>query len=166
MPDSMDVFAGLRRPVADVLSTSDEPRQRLQRLCELLRAELAGYDWVGFYLVDPAAERTLFLGPFDGAPTDHVRIPFGKGICGQAADRGETFVIDDVSLESNYLACSTDVRSEIVVPIHYEGRLVGELDVDSNQQARFDPEHRSFLEAVAQSAAPLCAIVADAGAGE
>jgi GAF domain-containing protein len=128
---------------------------KLQALCELVRSELAGYDWVGFYLVDPERARELVLGPFAGDPTEHRRIPFGQGICGQAAERRETFVVEDVSLESNYLSCGAAVKSEIVVPLFAAGELVGELDIDSHDVARFDDQDRRFCEALALRAGRL-----------
>lgn len=129
---------------------------RLQAVCATLRAAVPHYDWVGFYLTDPARPRELVLGPYVGAPTDHVRIPFGRGICGQAAERGETVVVQDVSQETNYLSCSLSVRSEIVVPIvAADGAVLGELDIDSHALAPFTAADRALCEAVAARVAPL-----------
>ncbi|MGC9467112.1 MAG: GAF domain-containing protein [Anaerolineae bacterium] len=128
---------------------------KLRAICTLLRDEVPHYDWVGFYLVDPEAERELVLGPFAGAPTEHVRIPFGEGICGQAADTEATFVVQDVSLETNYLSCSPDVRSEIVVPILKDGTVIGELDIDSHALAPFTALDRVFLDSVCAEVATL-----------
>jgi len=97
----------------------------------LLVENVPHYDWVGFYLVDKA-KKELVLGPFVGEPTEHVRIPFGRGICGQAAERRTTFVVQDVSKEGNYLACSPKVKSEIVIPLFKGGEIIGELDIDSH----------------------------------
>ncbi len=90
-----------------------------------------------------------------GAPTDHTRIPFGKGICGQAAATENTFIVQDVTLETNYLSCSPDVRSEIVVPILKDGVVVGELDIDSHALAPFTDQDQAFLDAVCAQVAPL-----------
>jgi GAF domain-containing protein len=116
---------------------------------------VARYDWFGFY-VARRAEALLDLGPFVGEPSDHVLIPFGRGICGQAAESGETFVVDDVSSASNYLACSLKVRSEIVVPVFAplkpgsgEREFLGEIDIDSHEVAAFGAEDREFLEGLA-----------------
>lgn len=125
------------------------PRALLQELCDRLTSSIEGYDWVGFYLVDPGRPDTLVLGPFSGAPTEHVRIPFGSGICGQAAERLEVFTVNDVSTESNYLSCSPDVRSEIVLPIFVDGVLVGELDIDSHTPGLFAELDRAALETIA-----------------
>ena len=123
----------------------DDPNKALQIVCELLKEEVPHYDWVGFYLTDPNAERELVLGPFSGAPTEHVRIPFGHGICGQAAERKQTFIVPDVAAETNYLSCSPHVKSEIVLPILKAGEVMGELDIDSHTIDAFSEEDRAFL---------------------
>ncbi|MFA7566776.1 MAG: GAF domain-containing protein [Alkalispirochaeta sp.] len=124
----------------------------LQLVCSLLHQKVPYYDWFGFYLAIPE-KRLLVLGPYEGEPTDHLRIPYGRGICGQAAERLETFVIDDVGRQDNYLACSIHVRSEIVVPVFKDGQFVAEIDVDSHTPDAFGDDDRVFLEALA----PLCA---------
>lgn len=108
----------------------------LERVCIFLKESVPHYDWVGFYLAVPD-ERILLLGPFEGAPTDHIRIPYGSGICGRAAERGETFVVADVAAESNYLACSLATKAEIVLPVYHDGSFVGELDIDSHTRDPF-----------------------------
>lgn len=85
----------------------------------------------GFYIVD-ASKSTFVLGLFVGHPTSHVSTPFGQGICGQAAQRKETFIVQEVSKNSNYPSCSPRVQSEIVVPILRDGEIVGELNIDSH----------------------------------
>ncbi len=127
--------------------------EKLRAVCRLLRDAIPHYDWVGFYIVNPQNTQELVLGPYVGAPTEHVRIPFGRGICGQAAALAQTFIVQDVSRESNYLACSPDVRSEIVVPIWWEGEIIGELDIDSHALAPFTEADRELLDQV-------CALVA------
>ncbi len=127
----------------------------LSTICTLLKDNVAHYDWVGFYLVDPDANQELVLGPYVGAATEHTRIPFGRGICGQAAATEETFIIQDVIEESNYLSCSPDVRSEIVLPILKAGVIVGELDIDSHRFAPFTDDDEIFLTKVCELVAPL-----------
>jgi len=163
MGDMTEPLRDLLDKLCALAAEPGQPDERLQAVCRLLRDELEGYDWVGFYLVDPTADRQLFLGPFEGEPTEHTRIPFGKGICGQAAEREETFVIDDVTRESNYLACSVVVKSETVVPVLHEGRLAGELDIDSHRVAAFEAEDREFCEAAAALVASDCAAVSADG---
>jgi GAF domain-containing protein len=128
--------------------------EKLETICELLQGGVAYYEWVGFYIVD-ASQKALVLGPFVGEPTEHVRITFGKGICGQAAERQETFIVQDVSQETNYLSCSPSVQSEIVVPIFKDGEIVGELDIDPHTLSPFTQEDREFLEDVCQIVSDL-----------
>ncbi len=132
------------------LEQSQERDSLLSDICWLLKDNVKYYDWVGFYLVDPEKKDELILGPFAGEATEHVRIPFGRGICGQAASRGETFLIQDVSQQTNYLSCSTMVKSEIVVPIFKNNAIVGELDIDSHQLSPFTEQDRTLLENICQ----------------
>lgn len=133
----------IRRIVADPI----ERDAKLRAICRFLNANFNAFDWVGFYLSDEATQE-LVLGPFVGAPTEHVRIPFGRGICGQAAVSLNTMNIANISNESNYLACSLDVHSEIVIPIIKSGKFLGELDIDSHQSDRFGPAEQRFLEKI------------------
>ena len=135
-----------------VLSLIEELTSRkepfaLQRLCQILKEEIYHYDWVGFYVLDPEKQE-LILGPFAGKPTEHTRIAVGKGVCGQVAESGKTMMVQDVTQESNYIACSLDVQSEIVVPVLKDGRFVAELDIDSHSPAPFTGEDVLFLEKV------------------
>ena len=148
-------FEDLLDRIASIAAAPGSREERLTDVCRLLRREVPHYDWVGFYLVDPASPRELVLGPFDGAPTDHTRIAFGQGICGQAAEREDTFVIQDVSQEANYLSCSVHVKSEIVVPVFRNGKVAGEIDIDSHALAPFTARDREFLERAARVLAEL-----------
>ena len=122
--------------------------EKLKQICSLLEENVEIFDWVGFYLVDPESDRELVLGPYVGEKTDHTRIPFGKGICGQAANSLETFVVHDVSKEDNYLACSVDVQAEIVIPVMKNDTFVAELDIDSHTKNSITGEHREMLEEI------------------
>lgn len=105
------------------------------------------YSWVGIYWLQG---KELVLGPWTGSQaTEHTRIPLGQGICGAAAASGRTEVVPDVNADSRYLACFTSTRSEIVVPIIREGKVVGEIDIDSERPNAFAPEDQQFLEEVA-----------------
>jgi GAF domain-containing protein len=147
-------FDALLARLADACRRS--PREAaLQEICALLHDNIPHYNWVGFYLVDPPGSRWLVLGPFVGAPTEHTRIPFGRGVCGQAAEQRQTVVVDDVSQEGNYLSCSVDVRSEIVLPLIKDGMIHGELDIDSHVPAAFTESDRSFLDCVGSLASAL-----------
>ncbi len=143
-------FKELKSRILDILEKKAQPEEKLQAVCDFLHREKPGYDWAGYYLVDIKRERELVLGPFAGQATEHTRIGFGKGICGQAADTLEVFIIDDVNAESNYLSCSPDVRSEYVAPVLWEGTLVGELDLDSHGVSAFSEADAEFLNWVAE----------------
>lgn len=112
----------------------------------LLQREQPYYNWVGIYLLENGE---LVLGPFVGKPTPHTRIPLNKGICGAAASTGKTVIVDDVNADPRYLACSLETRSEIVVPIVRDGRVLGEIDIDSDKPSAFTEEDKKFLERVA-----------------
>lgn len=150
-----DLFNSIR-PTLNQLILSDKTRnQKLAEISKILSDTFNHYDWVGFYLVDPNADRELVLGPYVGAETDHIRIKFGVGICGQAAETLNTFVVDDVTKESNYLACSLTVKSEIVVPIMKGDTFVGELDIDSHIIAAMDLVDKTELEELCKHIATL-----------
>ncbi len=132
---------------AKAIINGDKTRdEKLLAICELLDDDVDVFDWTGFYLVAEDEENMLELGPYVGEETDHTRIPFGKGICGQAADTLKTFVVQDVKKADNYLACSLHVKSEIVVPIMKEGDFVGELDIDSHTKGAITPELQTLCE--------------------
>lgn len=143
-------FEEIVAEVRKVVNGTQGRENKLQQICQLLHERVDYYDWVGFYLVDPEKERELILGPYVGEPTDHTRIAFGQGICGQAAEREEIFIIQDVSKEDNYLSCSIVVKSEIVVPVFKNGKIVGELDIDSHQLEPFTEEDREYLEKICE----------------
>lgn len=112
----------------------------------LLKRERPHYHWVGIYLLE---DGELVLGPYVGKPTPHTRIPLNQGICGAAASSGQSVIVDDVNADPRYLACSLETRSEIVVPIAREGKVLGEVDIDSDAPAAFTDQDRALLEAVA-----------------
>ena len=139
------------RITTDVRAIVEQARDRdeaLSQVCRLIAERIPRCDWVGFYLTDPEKPDELILGPFAGAPTEHTRIPFGRGICGQAAERQETMLIPDVTREHNYLSCSPQVQSEIVIPLVLEGRVVGELDIDSHEANAFGQPEKALMERI------------------
>jgi GAF domain-containing protein len=155
----ISIFQEHRILLSQIKKTVDNPNktkeEKLQHICHYLEDAVDVFDWVGFYLVDPEADRELVLGPYVGEETEHTRIPFGKGICGQAAETNETFMVQDVSKEDNYLACSVHVEAEIVVPIKKRSEFVAELDIDSHTKDSLTDEHRDMLEEVCKIIAPL-----------
>ncbi|MEX0722816.1 MAG: GAF domain-containing protein [Gracilimonas sp.] len=134
----------------DILDRDVTRDEKLFAICELLADEIPTFSWVGFYLPDPEGKEELVLGPFVGPSTNHTRIPYGSGICGQVALSHKTFVAQDVESEDNYLACSVDVKSEIVVPIMKEGNFVGQLDIDSNTKNSITKDQEALLEEICE----------------
>ena len=112
-------------------------------MCALLYQMLAAVNWAGFYFLQGGE---LVLGPFQGKVAC-VRIAMGRGVCGTAAERREILVVPDVNEFPGHIACDAASRSEIVVPLIQHGRLLGVLDLDSPELARFDDEDRAGLEA-------------------
>jgi len=119
-------------------------------IAKLLHDRMLKYNWVGFYMLEEKTSATqppmLVLGAFQGAMTPHTRILLNQGICGAAASTGKTVVVDDVNLDPRYLACSTETKSEIVVPVFVRGKVVGELDIDSHFPAAFASQDRDLVE--------------------
>jgi GAF domain-containing protein len=144
------VFENMIAKIAAIKESDKANQEKLTAVCNLLKNNIPDYNWVGFYFVDPGKPDELVLGPFAGEPTEHVRIKFGQGICGQAAQRKETFIVEDVAKESNYLACSPLVKSEIVVPIFKDNRIIAELDIDSHAAAAFNQNDEKFLRQVGE----------------
>ncbi|KRE73776.1 GAF domain-containing protein [Paenibacillus sp. Soil750] len=133
----------------------DEPNRiaNLANASALLGQFLEDINWVGFYLVDELLERKeLVLGPFQGLPAC-VRIPFGKGVCGTAAERMETVLVPDVHAFPGHIACDAASQSEIVIPIVVGAELVGVLDIDSPSLNRFDDVDQRYLEQFVQKLA-------------
>jgi putative methionine-R-sulfoxide reductase with GAF domain len=140
-------FSGAMETIDRILNRESEADEVLRQTVEVLHDRFENYSWVGIYLVEGD---DLVLGPWKGPQaTEHVRIPIGQGVCGAAAASGATELVDDVGADERYLACFPSTRSEIVVPIVYEGRVVGEIDIDSDRPAAFGAEDRTFLERVA-----------------
>lgn len=139
-----DIVAAARDLAAKAASAQD----LMQGVIRLLVTERPHYAWTGFYLME--SPHTLVLGPYHGKPSPHTRIPLNQGICGAAASSGETLIVDDVSADSRYLACSLETRSEIVVPIKRDGKVLGEIDIDSDRPAAFTDDDRRLLEDIAE----------------
>jgi L-methionine (R)-S-oxide reductase len=157
----MSATAHTQQAVEQILDRGGDADDVLRRVVEVLHDRCAHYSWVGIYLVEGDE---LVLGPWKGPEaTEHVRIPIGQGICGAAAASGQTEIVDDVNADARYLACFPATRSEIVVPITYDGRVVGEIDIDSDEPAAFTEDDRVFLERVATLISPLCLVAWDTG---
>jgi L-methionine (R)-S-oxide reductase len=142
------IFEALKPKVTEITSNSTISREeKLLKICELLSDSIDYYNWVGFYFANHET-KTLHLGPYVGAETDHTVIPFGKGICGQVAVSNANFVVPDVAAQDNYIACSFTVKSEIVVPLFVNGENIGQIDIDSHVIDPFTEKDERFLEFV------------------
>ncbi|MEI6679082.1 MAG: GAF domain-containing protein [Mariniphaga sp.] len=147
-------FSQLLVEIDSFIDSGDPLSNILSNTCDLLKKNVYHYDWVGFYILDKASS-TLRLGPFCGKSTEHTIIPVGKGVCGQVAETKKLKIVQDVSLESNYIACSIDVQSEIVVPIIKEDQFMAEIDIDSHSPAPFTIDDQNFLTVVCQKLSVL-----------
>jgi GAF domain-containing protein len=141
----------MRNELSELALAVPSAPELMQAMVKRLHERMLKYNWVGFYMLEPGAQPPmLVLGAFEGAMTPHTRIPLNQGICGAAASSGQTVVVDDVSKDPRYLACSLETKSEIVVPVFVHGKVVGELDIDSHFAAAFTPEHQDLVQHCAQ----------------
>lgn len=145
--EKKELFKKLEKEAAILIEKEPDMDKVYKGIVELLDANVPYYHWTGFYMIENGK---LVLGHYIGAPTDHKIIEIGQGICGQAADKKKTFVVDDVTKESNYLACSFETASEIVVPIMKGSEVLGEIDIDSHELAAFDELDQALLESIAE----------------
>jgi GAF domain-containing protein len=139
----------LLREFQEFASTAPTATAVMERISQRLHEKMMRYNWVGFYVVDPADPGILVVGPFRGSFTPNARIPFDTGLCGAAASDGQTVVVDDVTADPRYLPGSSMVKSEIVVPIFVKKKLAGELDIESYFAGTFIQAERDFVEACA-----------------
>jgi len=139
-----------RTKLIDLIKTAIEDKQTEEEILtaavRLIDGFSDGYNWTGFYMM---RGDILEVGPYIGPETPHTRIELNSGICGAAATRKQSIVVDDVNTDPRFLACSVTTRSEIVVPLMDKDRCLGEIDIDSNQPAFFDQQDRLMLEEIA-----------------
>lgn len=128
------------------LAASAESGAALRRRAMERLDTLPTYNWSGIYRLEGD---TLVLDEYVGAATDHDRIPVGRGVCGTAVAENRNQVIEDVRELTNYLACSTQTRSEIVVLIRRGDEILGQIDIDGHQVGAFDASDEEFLGKVA-----------------
>ncbi|PTE68004.1 Free methionine-(R)-sulfoxide reductase [Staphylococcus devriesei] len=116
----------------------------LSNTSALLNDNLAQINWVGFYLID---NNELILGPFQGHPAC-VHIAIGKGVCGTAVSEDKTQLVEDVHAFPGHIACDANSKSEIVVPMHVNGEIIGVLDIDAPIKGRFNEKDAQSLQAI------------------
>ena len=153
------------RTEVEALVGSDAPdAEVLEEVVRLVHEAHPRWDWSGIYLL---VDGTLVVGPFAGSeePPEHSRIEVGDGVCGTAVAQDRNQLVDDVRELDNYLACSLSTRSELVVLIREDGRIVGQFDIDSDERGAFTQEDEALLEELATVVAPRVASLAAARAG-
>lgn len=121
----------------------------MERISQRLHHELARYNWVGFYLLDPQDPGFLVVGPFVGSFTPNARIPLDRGLCGACATSGKTIVVQDVAKDHRYLPGTDMVKSEIVAPVFARGKFAAEIDIESYFANTFGQTDQDFVEACA-----------------
>jgi L-methionine (R)-S-oxide reductase len=139
------------------LVASEAPDQEvLDEVVRLVHEAHPRWDWSGIYLL---VDGTLVVGPFAGSdePPEHSRIPVGDGVCGTAVAEDRNQLVEDVRELDNYLACSLSTRSELVVLIREDGRIVGQFDIDSDERGAFTNEDEALLDELATVIAPRVA---------
>jgi len=139
-------YEPLLRQLESLLAAETDTVANMANMAAVLFNGLTNLNWAGFYVL---RENTLVLGPFQGKPAC-VRIPIGKGVCGTAAQTGQTQVVENVHEFKGHIACDSASNSEIVVPILKGGAVWGVLDIDSPVLARFTEEDRKYLEQAVQ----------------
>jgi L-methionine (R)-S-oxide reductase len=141
----------VRNEISTLAKAVPTAKALMQDICNLLHERMLKYNWVGFYMLEPGTQPpALVLETFVGAMTPHTRIPLHQGICGAAASSGKTIVVDDVTKDSRYLACSLETKSEIVVPIFVKKEVAGELDIDSHFAAAFGTDDEALVQYCAE----------------
>lgn len=146
--DVSSVLAALQATATE----SDDANALGGALVNALKGELPHASWVGIYWLHG---RDLHLGPSVGPPTEHTRIPIGEGVCGTAVDRDEDRIVEDVTKEAKYLACSATVKSEMVVLIRSRGVVIGQIDLDAETIGAFSRDDYCVVRAAADGFAAL-----------
>lgn len=136
------------KEIAAVIDGESNLVARMATVSNILHYAFDHYFWTGFYVVDPEKPTELVIGPYQGS-MGCLRIPFGRGVCGAAAESRETQVVEDVHAFPGHIACDARSQSEIVIPVFDDaGDLIAVFDVDSDQKAMFDETDRRGLETI------------------
>jgi L-methionine (R)-S-oxide reductase len=145
----MPVHEELLKEFQDFAKSAPTAQSVMELISRRVHEKMTRYNWVGFYLVDPADSGVLLIGSFAGSFTPNARIPLNSGLCGAAARSGQTIMVHDVTKDPRYLAGSPLVKGEIVVPIFAKGKLEAELDIESYFTNAFTEPDQVFIEACA-----------------
>ena len=139
----------LLQELQDFAKSAPTAHSLMEQMATRLHQKMTRYNWTGFYLVDPSDPGYLIVGPYVGSFTPNARIPLDRGLCGTAATTGKVIVVQDVSADPRYLAGSSLVKSEIVVPIFADKKLAAELDIESYFANTFTQPEQQFVESCA-----------------
>lgn len=142
-----EIEASTEEILEKIKASNDPPRSAVRYLYK----GNEDYDWVGIYVL---IGDELVIGPFLGPPTPHTRIDISKGICGAAVREERIINLPDVWADDRFIACSTTTRSELVVPIWHENKIVAEIDIDSNRPAVFSKKDEILVDRIARLIAP------------
>src|SRR5215471_13756165 len=141
-----EFYLDLTLQLASLLENERDAVANAANTAALLFELMPDLNWAGFYFLRDGRE--LVLGPFQGKPAC-VRIAVGRGVCGTAVAEGRAMLVEDVHAFADHIACDAASRSELVVPLIREGRILGVLDLDSPRTGRFDAEDRRRMEEIA-----------------
>lgn len=143
-------YHNLVKEISAVLEGEPNMTARYATVSCLLNLAFEDFFWTGFYLADPDKSEELVVGPYQGT-LGCLRIPFGKGVCGVAAKRQSTIIVNDVHAFPGHIACDSRTNSEIVVPVFNKNKqLLGVLDVDSKDFNTFDQTDQIYLEKICE----------------
>lgn len=143
-----ELYSALTRAADALVQGEPDPIANMANLAAVIWQFVPDLNWAGFYRT---VEDELVLGPFMGKPAC-IRIPFGRGVCGTAAALGTTQVVPDVHAFPGHIACDADSRSELVVPVLRDGKVIAVIDLDSPTPGRFDDEDAAGMQLLAQVA--------------
>jgi GAF domain-containing protein len=143
-----ELYSALARAADALVQGEPDPVANMANIAAVIWQLVPDLNWAGFYR---AIGDELVLGPFMGKPAC-IRIPFGVGVCGTAAALGSTQVVPDVHAFPGHIACDADSRSELVVPVLRDGRVIAVIDLDSPTAGRFDDEDAAGMQLIAQVA--------------
>ena len=148
METKRETYEALMPQIEALVNGETDSIANMANVAAVLHAAF-GFWWTGFYRVTGKGLQELVLGPFQG-PMACTRIPYGKGVCGTAWQRGETVIVPDVHAFAGHIACSSESKSEIVVPLWQDGEVIAVLDIDSKDYNTFDETDKIYLEQIAK----------------
>jgi len=151
--DKTSFYRELAEQAASLFHDEPDAIANAANLSALLFEQMPGLNWAGFYFLKSPDE--LVVGPFQGKPAC-VRIKVGKGVCGSAVARKQSILVEDVDAFPGHIACDSASRSELVVPLIKDGAVLGVIDLDSPNLARFDAADQAGIEAIAKLYVEAC----------